>query len=67
MRHELGLYTALQVCVVTGHQAHTLCTVFTQLTHTNTHTHSLVKDLQAGFFFCSFFKFVNTKCKLYIF
>lgn len=51
MRHELGLYTALQVCVVTGHQAHTLCTVFTQLTHTNTHTHSLVKDLQAGFFF----------------
>lgn len=49
MRHELGLYTALQVCVVTGHQAHTLCTVFTQLTHTNTHTYSLVKDLQANF------------------
>lgn len=41
MRHELGLYTALQVCVVTGHQAHTLCTVFTQLTHTNTHKHTL--------------------------
>lgn len=55
MRHELGLYTALQVCVVTGHQAHTLCTVFTQLTHTNTHTQILTcKGFTGRIFFVRF-------------
>lgn len=38
MRHELGLYTALQVCGYRSSGTHTVYCVYTVNTHKHTHT-----------------------------